>query len=139
MNDTPLRTGSCLCGAVRYEIRGTLRDVVACHCMQCRKASGHHVAATKAKHEDFKLTADETLKWFRSSDFAQRGFCGECGSNLFWQRDDAPAISIMAGTLDGPTGLKTACHIYCDDAGDYYEITDDLPKAGQEWEPTGKQ
>ena len=136
MNDSPIRTGSCLCGSVQYNVTGPMRDVVACHCTQCRKATGHHVAATNAELEDLEMTADETLKWFRSSDFAQRGFCGECGSNLFWKRDGSQSISIMAGTLDGSTGLKTAGHIYCDDAGDYYEITDDLPSFGQDGDPS---
>ena len=136
MTDTPIRTGSCLCGSVRYEVRGPMRDVVACHCTQCRKATGHYVAATNANLDDLEMKADGTLKWFRSSDFAQRGFCGDCGSNLFWKRDGSPTISIMAGALDGSTGLKTAGHIYCDDAGDYYEIADGLPAFGQDGEPT---
>ena len=120
--------GSCLCGAVTYAVRGPLRQVVACHCQQCRKTSGHHVAATSALREDIDVTGNVT--WFASSESARRGFCGTCGSNLFW---DGPGVNlaIFAGTLDAPTGLTMAGHIYCDDKGDYYEIADDLPKAGE--------
>ena len=59
---------------------------------------------------------------------ARRGFCGTCGSNLFW--DGAGVnLSIHAGTLDGDTGLSLIGHIFCADKGDYYELSDDLPKA----------
>jgi hypothetical protein len=126
--DARPHTGSCLCEAVKYQVTGPLRPVVACHCTQCRKTSGHFVAATSAPLTAFRLTEDRGLKWYRSSGFARRGFCGRCGANLFWQRDGADRISIMAGTLDGPTGLTTEVHIFCADAGDYYEIPDDTPQ-----------
>ncbi len=116
------KTGSCLCGDVAYEITGPLRQVIACHCIQCRKITGNFMAATDANHEDFKLTAETGLTWYRSSDFASRGFCLTCGSTLFWQKENADRISIAAGTIDGETGLKTIRHIYCDFAGDYYDI-----------------
>jgi hypothetical protein len=118
--------GSCLCGQVQYQVSGALRPVIACHCQQCRKTSGHHVAATSAKREDITITGE--LSWYRSSDTAQRAFCPTCGSNLFW---DGPGenLSIFAGTLDGETGIRLAGHIFCADKGDYYEISDDLPQA----------
>lgn len=122
----PKATGSCLCGSVRYTVSGPLRPVIACHCEQCRKTSGHHVAATSAARGDIQITGDVT--WYASSESARRGFCGVCGSNLFW--DGAGAnLSIFAGTLDGDPGVRIAAHIYCDDKGAYYEIDDDLPHA----------
>ena len=119
-------SGGCLCGAVRYAVRGPLRPVVACHCSQCRKTSGNYVAASAARKADLSVEDKGALSWFRSSDFAQRGFCRTCGSNLFWRSDDGDYISVMAGTLDGPTGLRTAAHIFIDDKGDYYEIEGDF-------------
>ena len=125
-----MKTGSCLCGAVKYEARN-LRNVIACHCGQCRKQTGTYMSATAAKDVDFKLTEKRVLKWYRASDTAQRGFCGECGSVLFWKGDGRDYISITAGSLDGATGLKLEGHIYCDDAGDYYEIAGGDYKLGQ--------
>ncbi|MBL4626764.1 MAG: GFA family protein [Roseicyclus sp.] len=120
-------SGSCLCGAVHYTTAGPLRPVIACHCAQCRKSSGHHVAATSAPRESVRISGEVT--WYASSVTAKRGFCDICGSNLFW--DGAGAnLSIFAGTLDGDPMLKLAGHIFCDDKGSYYEIVDDLPKAG---------
>lgn len=125
------KTGSCLCGAVRYEVNGPLKQVVACHCTMCRKQSGHHYATTSAWHDHFTLTEERGLKWYRSSDSSRRGFCAECGSVLFFETDGQGRIAIAAGTIDAPTGLHIAAHIYIDDKGDYYEITGDAPKHGQ--------
>ncbi len=118
--------GGCLCGAVRYETEGPLRPVVACHCTQCRKTSGHHVAATSAPRDGVKI--EGRVQWYQSSPEARRGFCPVCGSNLFW---DGPGshLAIFAGTLDTPSGLRLEGHIFCADKGDYYDIDDDLPKA----------
>lgn len=120
------RTGGCLCGAVQYVVKGAMRPVIACHCAQCRKTSGHHVAATSAPRAAVQVTGE--VVWYRSSDRARRGFCGICGSNLFW---DGPGenMSIFAGTLEGATGLAMAGHIFCADKGDYYAISDGLPRA----------
>ena len=118
-------TGGCLCGAVTYKVTGPLRPVVACHCQQCRKTSGHHVAATAAERDHISISGPVT--WYASSETARRGFCGVCGSNLFWD-GSGEHISIFAGTLDGDTGLETAGHIYVADKGDYYSIADGCPQ-----------
>jgi hypothetical protein len=129
---TTKHTGGCLCGAVRYEIEGPLRKVVYCHCEQCRKTSGHFVAATAVDHDNLHITEDSGLAWYDSSDIARRGFCGMCGSSLFWQPEHNRYTAIMAGAIDAPTGLSSREHIYVDDASDYYEISDGLPQFPQD-------
>ena len=124
MQDQPIRSGGCLCGAVRYAFSGEPRDVVNCHCGQCRRFHGHIGAYTALARNDFKLLEDSGLEWYRSSEWARRGFCAGCGSSLFWERIDAPSISISAGSLDQPTGLRTVRHVFVTDKADYYEITD---------------
>ncbi len=124
MTDARFR-GSCLCGACAYEVHGPLRNVIACHCTQCRKQTGHYLAATNAQLADFRLLRSDSLRWYRASARAQRGFCSTCGSTLFWQADGREEISIAAGSLDGPTGLTIEGHIYCADRGDYYSIPDE--------------
>lgn len=119
--------GSCLCGAVSYEITGPLRPVVGCHCRQCQKTSGHYVAATQGRWDQLDVKREDGLAWFRSSETASRGFCKECGSSLFWRPHGNDTVSIMAGTLDLPTGLTMSCHIHSDAKSDYYQITDGLP------------
>ena len=122
------KTGSCLCRAVRYRVTGSLRQVVGCHCSQCRKQTGHYLPATSVRLRYFEIVEERGLKWYRASDRARRGFCCECGSTLFWQADGADQITIAAGSLDGETGLVTAAHIFVADKGDYYRLDDDLPQ-----------
>ena len=125
-------TGSCLCGAVSFRTNGLLRGVVYCHCTQCRKQTGHYLSATSAAMADFKLLRGGHVRWYRASNTAQRAFCSQCGSTLFWQADVNPErISIATGLFDGPTGLVTEGHIFCADKGDYYEIRDGKPQQAQ--------
>lgn len=120
--------GSCLCGAVEYETDAPLRPVIACHCSQCRKTSGHFWAATSVPADALRFVTDEGLVWFQSSEKARRGFCNRCGSSLFWQRLGSRTIEIGAGTIDGETGLTTECHWYVGGKGDYYDIADGKPQ-----------
>ncbi|MEH6446146.1 MAG: GFA family protein [Oceanospirillaceae bacterium] len=120
--------GGCLCEAIRYQVNAPLRPVVACHCRQCQKTSGFHVAATNVAQQDLTFLCADSLKWYQSSSAAKRGFCGICGSNLFWKPLNNDSISIFAGTLDQPTGLSIVEHVYVQDKGDYYLLNDDLPK-----------
>ena len=123
--------GSCLCGAVHYRVSGPLRPIIACHCIQCRKSSGHYVAATACPTEALHIEGD-TLQWFASSPQAERGFCGGCGSNLFWRRTGSGSTSIWAGSIDGPTGLHIAQQMFTRFKGDYYTLPDapTLPDGG---------
>ncbi len=117
-------TGGCLCRAVRYQVDGPLRDVVVCHCEMCRKTHGHYGAYSASAKTALRLIETRGLRWYQSSPDARRGFCCECGGTLFWESSKHDHISIAAGTLDGPTGLKTVLQIYTEDAGDYYELPD---------------
>jgi hypothetical protein len=130
-------TGGCLCGAVRYEISGDLRDVVNCHCSKCRRFHGNFGAYTSIESEYLNLVEQRGLKWFRSetdeTPNVHRGFCAECGSSLFWHPKDQEKIAVAAGSLDGPTGLQTIGHIWISQKGDYYVMNDDLPQFEKGW------
>jgi hypothetical protein len=106
-----------------------MRDVVACHCTQCRRTSGHYSAYTSTAVTDLEVTQSDGLRWYRSSESAERGFCERCGSNLFWRPFSEPLrISIAAGTLMGKTGLRISRHIFTADQGDYYHLNADEPQ-----------
>ncbi len=125
--------GGCLCGAIRYAVKGALRPVVNCHCGQCLRWHGNFAGYTAAPWANIELTGGSELQWFDSSSFARRGFCRRCGSSLFWERPGSGEVSITAGSLDKPTGLKTIRHIFTADLSDYYEIAD-----GHERLPAGQ-
>ena len=118
-------SGSCLCGAVRFTVRAPLRPVIACHCTQCRKHTGHYMAASAALNENFVLIEDRGLKWYRSGSAGRRGFCVDCGATLFFAADGSDRTSFAGGSIDGPTRLKLAAHIFAGEKGDYYTIRAD--------------
>ncbi|WP_298938022.1 GFA family protein [uncultured Ruegeria sp.] len=116
--------GSCLCGRVKYLIQGAPRQVVGCHCTQCRKSSGHYVAATQVENQHLQIDGQPNITWFQSSATARRGFCKNCGSQLFWARLDSAHTSVMAGTIDGGTGLRMDRQLHPETKGDYYSLPD---------------
>lgn len=120
------KTGGCLCGAVQFDVSGPLRDIVMCHCIQCQKASGHHAAATAAPNDNFTFTEDRGLTWYQSSDYAERGFCRECGSSLFWRMKGRDSLSVFVGCLDGELDLPVLMHIFVEGKKEYYKITDKI-------------
>jgi hypothetical protein len=126
-------TGGCLCGAVRYEVDGKLRDIITCHCEQCRRSSGHFVAATACRRPHFKLLRQDCLQWYSAVPGYRRGFCNVCGSSLFFEEVGGERISIAAGSLDAPQGLLIAAQIYTAEAGDYYALDPQIPNS-----PNGK-
>ncbi len=120
-----MKTGGCLCGAVRYELRGATTSVTYCHCSMCRRWHGHLGTYSAVERSDFVLTKDGSLKWYGSSEHIRRGFCGDCGSSLFFDDPSDSKIGLCAGSLDEPTGLRSTAHIYVASKGDYYDLADD--------------
>jgi hypothetical protein len=122
MSNSIPATGGCICGGVKYEVseRSKLRPVIACHCEQCRRFSGHFIAASGALHKYFVLKKEETLRWYSYLPNISQGFCGECGCSLFFDYPKENRISIAAGSLDDSSGIELEAQIYCAEAGGYY-------------------
>ena len=123
-------SGGCLCEGVRYRITGPRRDVINCHCENCRRTHGHIAAYTSILQSDLELVSQHTLQWYHDeSPNTYRGFCSRCGASLFWDaRDGRNKLSVAAGSLDDSGNLKTIGHVYVSEAGKYYDIHDDLPR-----------
>ena len=126
-----MHKGSCLCGAVRFEVEGELEGPDACHCTQCRRQSGHYFASTNVPRDALRIEGGENVTWFRSSEKVRRGFCATCGSVLFWDPIGRDITSVAMGAFDKPTGTKLAIHIFVADKGDYYDIADGLTQNQQ--------
>jgi len=119
------KSGRCACGAVRFEVTGPTTKVTYCHCGKCRRWHGHVGAYAAVERAGFRLVETRGLKWYAANAKVRRGFCGECGSSLFWDPPGRETISISAGTLDPPTGLRVVSHWFVSQAGDYYELPED--------------
>lgn len=123
--------GSCLCGAVTFEIAGKLGSTDACHCIQCRKWTGHFLASAEVQRTALTIHGEDAITWYHSSEKVRRGFCSKCGSSLFFEPLDKKKhdwIGISMGAFDTPTDTKLALHIFVAEKGDYYEISDGLPQ-----------
>lgn len=120
--------GSCLCGAVSFEVAGALPGPDACHCSQCRKVSGHFWASTDVPRAALTVRGGEKVTWYRSSEKVQRGFCSTCGSALFWDPIGKDSIGVAMGAFDAPTNTRLRIHIFVADKGDYYDIADGVPQ-----------
>ncbi|MBC8069668.1 MAG: GFA family protein [Deltaproteobacteria bacterium] len=124
-----MHRGSCLCGAVTFEVDGPLPPPDACHCTQCRKHSGHVFASTDVPRKTLTIHGEKHVKWYRSSDKARRGFCDTCGSSLFWDPlVGKDWIGVAMGAFEAPTDTQLHIHIFVAQKGDYYEIADGLPQ-----------
>ena len=132
-------TGGCLCGAVRYESRDPPVLGCFCHCTLCQKNYGGLFQATlKFTGSGFRYTSGEP-KYYRSSVFAKRGFCAECGSPIAFLYEGNPDLWVLIGSLDHPADWplrKEAAwgqsnHWHIESKVPWYEISDGLPQRGE--------
>lgn len=125
-----MHTGSCLCGAVRYEVSGAFSKIAYCHCRECRKATGSSFATNASvAAKDFRFVAGEDrLGRFESSPGQFRCFCTGCGSPVVKLYADVPEVRVRLGTLDQPLATDVEAHFFANEKADWYEIRDDLPR-----------
>ncbi len=122
-----MHSGSCLCGGVRYEVRGELGSIVLCHCRKCRKATGSafNAVAPVARKDLHLLAGQDALAEFESSPGVHRVFCGRCGSPLYSRRDAMPdMLRLRLGTLDTPVEGKPSRHIFTAHKAEWFDILD---------------
>jgi len=122
------KIANCLCDGVKIKIKGRLRHVINCHCSQCLKTHGNYAAYTACLESKIDFINKKTLKWYRSSKIAKRGFCSICGASIFYKLLKSKNISIAAGMLHNPTKLKTHSNIYTKGKLDYYKLNSRIPR-----------
>ncbi|MHC8314708.1 GFA family protein [Pseudomonas sp. LB3P31] len=126
--------GSCLCGAVTYEIKSRPKALSHCHCSQCRKSHGAAFAsyASVPRADLHVVQGAQGITAYRSSESVLRQFCSECGSSLFWSRNRGPYadwISIALGTLDTAFTCEKQQHVEVSSKACWYEIEDHWPQS----------
>jgi hypothetical protein len=129
MTDAQSFTGGCLCGAVRYRATAAPLRGVICHCEQCRKHSGAPCLAFVHFRADSFGWLGATPLWYRSSQFAERGFCAVCGSTLAMREEVlADRVQICVGTLDAPANVHIQDHVWTASRIPWFDVRDDLPR-----------
>ena len=129
MSEAPIFTGACLCGAVRYEARGTPAGVNHCHCVQCQRASGAAMITWATwPRASVRVLRGEAAE-FESSPGVKRSFCARCGSTLFWRRvaQRPEELDIAAGTIDQADALAPLDHIFVKSRRRWMPLCDGLP------------
>ena len=111
--------GRCLCGAVTVRATPVRRHVEACHCTMCRAWSGLAFLGVQCGGE-VELAGEANVVRYRSSGWAERGFCGACGSNLFYRYIPADSYSFTAGLFRDDALLPLAEEIFIDEKPPYY-------------------
>lgn len=122
--------GSCLCGAVAYEVDAPLERIVHCHCHTCRKTHGAAFSSVTAVPRDrFRwLQGEEGLCAIESSPGKFRRFCGKCGSHVMAERVAQPVVLLRLGCLDTEVGCVPQVHIWRSDAASWYDPKIGLPE-----------
>ena len=124
-------TGGCLCGAVRYKINGPIRDIVCCHCSQCRKAQGSAFATNGiVDSDDFELLAGtDLLTGYESTPGQTKYFCRTCGSPIMSRADSSPdQVRVRIGTIDTDIVERPVAHIFVTSKANWEDIGGDLPQ-----------
>lgn len=124
-------TGSCLCNAVRFRLRGGLGPLVFCHCRQCQKAQGTAFATTapvRAANLEF-IAGQDRIREFESSPGKFRAFCSVCGSPIYSRRPaDPETLRLRVGILDGDPGCRPFAHVWAGAKAPWFEMDDRLPR-----------
>jgi hypothetical protein len=123
-------SGSCLCGAVRYQVDGRISPIGLCHCSKCRKATGSafHAGALCRKTRFRWLSGEDAVAEYRTPSGYTTRFCRTCGALVPMFQDDGEYVVLHAGALDDDPGSRPAHHIFVGSKAAWYEIADDLPR-----------
>ncbi|WP_249025673.1 GFA family protein [Erythrobacter sanguineus] len=118
-------TGHCLCGAVTIAVEAMQAEVDICHCAMCQRWGGAFYAGVKGAN--VTVAGEDAITIYRSSAWAERAFCGTCGSNLWYRFLPTGGRSFLAGLFDLPKGFGIEQQIFVDEKPDWYDIAQKSP------------
>ncbi|QFT56497.1 GFA family protein [Microbulbifer sp. THAF38] len=124
MNDTNQVQGSCLCGSVTIKAELPSSDLGVCHCGMCKKWSGGPLLAVDCQ-TSVEISGEEHVSVFDSSDWAERGFCSNCGSHLFYRLKETQQYSVPAGIFELPPEVTMTHQIFIDEKPTYYSFANE--------------
>ncbi|MDO5606652.1 MAG: GFA family protein [Paracoccus sp. (in: a-proteobacteria)] len=117
--------GGCLCGSVRFEAELAGRALIICYCTQCLRQNSGPLISTAALRVSWTQGTPAT---YRASDIATRGFCRDCGSTLYWQRDGQPP-ELAHGAFDDRDGFALSSFVHEETRPDAYRIAPAIQEA----------
>ncbi len=124
MSDVVEAKGSCLCGAVRFTAKGLSKSVGACHCDMCRKWGGGPFMAVDCG-TDVSFEGAENISVFDSSKWAERGFCGKCGSHLFYRLKEKKRHIMPVGLFGDDISFRFDHQVFIDERPAFYQFANE--------------
>jgi hypothetical protein len=125
LDNKPIYTGGCQCGAIRFRVEGALHHASICHCRMCQKAFGSFYAPLATVNEGTLQWTRGEPKRFQSSSIATRGFCAECGTPLTFEAEDGVALAI--GAFDDPASVMPTKQWGIENKLPYVDALHELP------------
>lgn len=116
--------GHCLCGKVEFSIELNSKTFDSCHCSMCRRWNGGPGLGVHAMN-GVSFKSEEFVKVYDSSDWAERGFCGHCGTHLFYRLKNGKLWSVPLGVLNDPSDFKFTTQIYVDNKPEFYSFAEE--------------
>ena len=121
--------GQCLCGETIFQVELSNHDVHICHCSICRRQTSGVIMTIDVKRGTLQFLKQQHLKIYYSSEWGERGFCNNCGTNLFWRMKDQSYCNINVFSLDeAPNDLKLDLEIYIDHKPTFYSFSNETKK-----------
>ncbi|MEM9331706.1 MAG: GFA family protein [Pseudomonadota bacterium] len=122
--------GGCLCGAVRFSIKGSLLWSGHCHCESCRRQTSSPMTTYFCVRESDMMFHGESLEIYESSEGVERSFCKICGTPMSYTNQSRPGeIDLYVASLDFPEKLSPEKHMCWEERLPWLSISDDLPKS----------
>ncbi|GIU50888.1 aldehyde-activating protein [Shewanella sairae] len=129
MPSLPLLNGSCLCGAIQYQVNAVPFDADLCHCRQCQKSTGSVVGAWMDFKREQVNWLNQQPKEYASSEHVRRGFCQHCGTQISFRDLRYPDyLTLSISSLDDPSSISPNYHIYTNSQLKWLTIVDEYPK-----------
>lgn len=115
-------SGKCLCGAVTFTAEAAKPEVAVCHCNMCQRQVAGPYMAIECVPGSLKIAGEGDVSYYKSSEWARRGFCKSCGSALFWRSFDGKFEVVSVGALEDKSALRMATEIFIDEKPGYYDF-----------------
>ncbi|MGO3913910.1 GFA family protein [Enterococcus viikkiensis] len=124
-----MTTAKCLCGKVSIEVEAFHSEVGACHCSMCRRwGSGPLLTVAAGSGENVTINGEDFVSRYRSSEWAERGFCSSCGSNLFYHLIANDSYNIPIDLFEDQGEATLEVEVYYDQKPAYYEFANETKK-----------
>ena len=124
-------SGGCLCGKVRYEITGEIKNIIYCHCSRCRKAQGSAFATNgNVNSEEFKFISGESeLTGYEATPGQTKYFCKHCGSPIISKsKANMDKVRVRLGTVESEISERPIGHIFVGSKANWEEIEVKIPQ-----------